>query len=79
MLEDYRARLWEAEAGLSDIITHSMQLLAGTSSTPSLFPPPPPAPPAAAYIIFNPLAHDRAELVNMCVCCVASALCNNHL
>ena len=79
MLEDYRARLWEAEAGLSDIMTHSMQLLAGTSTTPSLFPPPPLASSAVAHIIFNPLAHDRTELVNMCVCCLSSALCNNHL
>ncbi len=67
MLEDYRARLWEAEAGLSDIITQSLQLVSGTASTPTLFPPPPSAPPAAAYIVFNPLAHDRMELVNLYV------------
>ncbi len=67
VLEDYRARLCEAEASLSDIMTQSLQLVAGTSSTPSLFPPPPSAPPAVSYIIYNPLAHDRMELVNLCV------------
>jgi hypothetical protein len=67
VLEDYRARLWEAEAGLSDIITQSLQIISGTAATPTFFPPPPPAPPAAAYIIYNPVAHDRMELVNLCV------------
>ena len=66
VLEDYRARLFEAESSLNEIITQSMQLVAGTATPPSLAPPPPSAPPAAAYIVFNPLAHDRVELVNMC-------------
>ncbi len=73
VLEDYRARLWEAEVGLNDIITQTMQLVAGTATTPSLAPPPPSAPPAVAYVIFNPLAHDRVELVNLSVQSLAVA------
>ena len=75
VLEDYRARLWEAEAAVTDILTQSMQLAAGTASPPSLSPPPPSDPPAAAFIVFNPLAHDRLELVNLCVQALGFCCC----
>ena len=62
VLEDYSARLSEAQETITDLLEDSMQQLARTSTRPSLAPQ---ALMGGAYIIYNPLPYDRRELVNI--------------
>lgn len=60
VLEDYTARLDEAEAALAGILTNSLQHVAGTATPPALQP----SLSTASIIVYNPLPHDRRELVS---------------
>ena len=62
VIEDYTARLDEAQQAISQLLIDSIQAVSGSATPPSLIPTP---TVVQQYLLYNPLPHDRTELVHI--------------